>query len=239
VELLLFIITISFACFLQGIIGFGFALVATPLALIYLEKETVVSSMLIVSLALNGFLVKKIRRPIDSRLVIPLFLASLIGMPIGVWVLKTISMDLMKILVGSLAIVFTLILYFTKSRLPKNNLLSITAGFISGLLNTSTSMSGPPVVLFLASQDLSRNKFRKTLAAFSFLMAIVAIALLANSQVLTFGRAGFALTSLPFVLLAGFLGNKVAAKVSKKLFMLLALGVVLLSGFYGIFSGLK
>lgn len=238
-EFLLFIITISLACFLQGVVGFGFALVATPLALIYLEKEAVVSSMLVVSLALNGFLTKKIRQPINSRLITLLFLASLVGMPIGVWVLKTIPMNLMKILVGSLAIIFTIILYFTKPRLPKNDLLSTMAGFFSGLLNTSTSMSGPPVVLLLAGQNLPKNKFRKTLVTFFFLMAIVSITLFITNQIITFKRASFGLVSLPFVFLAGFLGDKIAAKVPKKLFMLLALGTVFLSGFYGIFSGLK
>lgn len=237
-EILFFIITITLACFLQGIVGFGFALIATPLALIFLEKEAVVSSMLIVGLALNGFLAKKIQKPVNFRLVIPLFLTSLVGMPVGVWVLKTISMNLMKVLVGSLVIIFTIILYFAKVKIPESNLFSTITGFFHGLLNTSTGMSGPPVVLLLAGQNLPKNEFRKTLASFFFGTGIISITLFIINQIITLQRASFGLISIPLVFLAGFLGDKMAGKVPQKLFKVLALGTLFLSGLYGIFSGL-
>lgn len=92
-EALVFATTIIFACLLRGILGFGSALVATPLALIFLAKETVVSSMVVIGIALNGFLVARIREPISFRPVLLLLLASLLGMPIGLWVLTAIPMD--------------------------------------------------------------------------------------------------------------------------------------------------
>jgi uncharacterized membrane protein YfcA len=49
----LFCTVIAFASLIQGILGFGSALVAVPLALIFLPKETVVSSMIMVGLAFN------------------------------------------------------------------------------------------------------------------------------------------------------------------------------------------
>lgn len=64
-EVFLFVTTITFACLLQGIVGFGDALVATPLALMFLDKESVVSSMVVIGIALNGFLVARIREPIN------------------------------------------------------------------------------------------------------------------------------------------------------------------------------
>jgi len=237
-EAFLFIITITLACFLQGVVGFGFALVATPLALIYLEKETVVSSMLVISVVLNGFLTKKIKKPVNFKQVIPLFLASLVGMPVGIWILKAIPINLMKVLVGSLAIISTVILYFGKFRLPQKKFLTAIAGFASGFLQTSTSMSGPPVVLLLAGQKLPKKEFRKTLVSFFFLMGIVSISLFFVSQIITLERVSFGLISIPFVFLAGFLGDKVATRVPQKVFRFLALGVVSLSGLYSIFSGL-
>ena len=41
----LFCAVIAFASLLQGILGFGSALVAVPLALLFLSKKTVVSSL--------------------------------------------------------------------------------------------------------------------------------------------------------------------------------------------------
>lgn len=45
---------IAFASLVQGILGFGSALLAVPLALIFLPKETVVSSLIMVGLSLNS-----------------------------------------------------------------------------------------------------------------------------------------------------------------------------------------
>jgi len=238
-ELLFFIIIITFACFLQGIVGFGFALIAAPLVLIFLEKETVVSSMLIVGIIINGFLIKKIQKPVNYKIIAFLFLASLIGMPLGIRILNTIPMNSMKVLVGTLVIIFAIILSFQKIRLPKSDFLTLIAGFISGLLNTSTSMSGPPAVLLLTGENLQKDEFRKTLACFFFLMSVVSLTLFITNKIITFQRVIFGLISIPLVFLGAFLGDKMATKMPQKIFRFLVLGIVFLSGLYTIFSGLK
>jgi len=53
------------------------------------------------------------------------------------------------------------------------------AGFFSGLLNTSTSMSGPPVLILLAGQGLPKDQFRRTLVSFFFVSGLVAALVLA------------------------------------------------------------
>jgi uncharacterized membrane protein YfcA len=237
-ELFFFVTTIAVACLLQAIVGFGSGLIAIPLSLIYLDKETVVSSMLIVGIALNGLLVGRIRQPISYRLVIILFLPSLAGMPVGVWVLKTMPMNLMKILVGCLVVLFTFMLYFHKITFPKNNLLTPIAGFLSGLLKTSTTMAGPPVLILLAGQKLPKDEFRKTLVSFFLAMGLVSIALFIVNRIMTLQRASFGLVSIPFVVLAGLLGNRIAAKVPQRPFELLALATAFVAGIYNIFSGL-
>jgi len=100
-------------------------------------------------------------------------------------------------------------------------------------------MSGPPTVLYLAGLNFPKNEFRKTLATFFFSMIIVSITLFITNQIITFKRASFGLVSLPFVFLAGFLGDKIAIKVPQKLFKILTLEIVLLSGLYNTISGLR
>ena len=237
-ELVLFVITVSVACLLQAIIGFGSALLATPLALIYLDKETVVSSMVVVGLVLNGYLSRRIREPIDSKLVGLLFLASLVGMPVGLLILRAIPINLMKILVGILVVIFTAALYFGRFRIPDSKLFTAIAGLLSGLTNTSTSMGGPPVLLLLAGRGLPKNEFRRTLVSFFFLMGVVSLLLFVAGRVMTLQRAGFGLVSVPFVFLAGLVGDKIAARLPQRPFRLLALGTLFLAGFCSILAGL-
>jgi uncharacterized membrane protein YfcA len=237
-EIVAFVVIVSLACLLQAILGFGSALLATPLALLFLDKETVVSSMVVIGLSLNGYLSRRIRSPINSRLVLLLFAASLVGSPVGVWILKTIPIDLMKVLVGTLVVLFTLALYSGSLRLPNSRVLTVVAGFVSGLTNTSTSMGGPPVFLLLAGWNLPRDRFRRTLASFFLLMGVVSLALFIGSQIMTLRTASYGLASVPFVFLSGFAGDRLAAKVPQRPLRLLALGILLLVGLYSIFTGL-
>ena len=48
----------------------------------------------------------------------------------------------------------------------QNRALDLAAGFVSGVLNTSTSMSGPPLVLYLQNRGMTPGQFRATLNAF-------------------------------------------------------------------------
>ena len=55
----------------------------------------------------------------------------------------------------------------------KNKFAGFTiTGFISGILHSSTTMSGPPVALFLASQGTKKEEFRANLTAYFFIFSI-------------------------------------------------------------------
>ncbi|HUS69911.1 MAG TPA: hypothetical protein VM075_03945 [Anaerolineae bacterium] len=54
-EISAFVVVVALGSLLQGILGFASALVAVPLALLFLPKETVVSSILMVGLSLKGY----------------------------------------------------------------------------------------------------------------------------------------------------------------------------------------
>jgi uncharacterized membrane protein YfcA len=226
----LFCAVIAFASLLQGILGFGSALVAVPLALIFLPKETVVSSMFMVGLSLNGFLSVRIKEPISYRPVLFLFLASLFGMPLGVWMLRAIPLETMQVLVGGLVVVFTILLQWGKLRLPQSPFLMGIAGFFSGLLNTSTSMSGPPVLILLAGQGLPKNQFRRTLVSFFFVSGLVAALMLVISGVMTLQRASYGLVAIPFAFLGGYVGDRLSTRLPEKPFRVLAPGRVVSGG---------
>ena len=148
--LILFFIVNFFASVYQGINGFGFFLIAAPLALLFFDKFTVVISLTIISVLLNSFLIRKIHHPIHWKFLIPLLLSSLVGMPFGLWLLTSASIEIIKIVAGSLAIIFTFLIVFQKSAFHANKFTTAVAGVLSGILQTSIGMSGPPVVLLLA-----------------------------------------------------------------------------------------
>ncbi|MCJ7621598.1 MAG: sulfite exporter TauE/SafE family protein [Anaerolineae bacterium] len=236
--LLLFVAVIFVACLLQGILGFGSALVAVPLALIFLPKETVVSSIIMMGLSLNGFLSVRIKERISYRPVLILFFASLFGMPLGVWVLRAIPLEAMQVFVGCLVVLFTVLLQWGKLRLPQKGVLTWVAGFFSGLLNTSTSMSGPPVLILLAGQGLPKDQFRRTLVSFFFVSGMVAALMLVASGVMTLERVSYGLVAIPFAFLGGYVGDRLSSRLPERPFRVLALAVLFLAGVYSVVSGL-
>ncbi len=237
-HVVLFCAVIAFASLVQGILGFASALLAVPLALLFLPKEAVVSSMLVAGLALNGFLSVRIRERISFRPVALLLAASLLGMPVGVWVLTGIPLQTMQVFVGCLVVVFTVLLQWGRLRLPQNPLLTGIAGFFSGLLNTSTSMSGPPVLILLAGQGLPKDQFRRTLVSFFFVSGLVAALMLVVSGVMTPQTVSYGVVAMPFAFLGALVGDRLSARLPERPFRALALAVLFLAGVYSVLTGL-
>jgi uncharacterized membrane protein YfcA len=237
-QVALFCALIAFASLIQGILGFGSALVAVPLALLFLPKETVVSSIIMMGLSLNGFLSVRIKERISYRPVLILFLASLLGMPLGVWILRAVPLETMQVFVGFLVVLFTILLQWGKLRLPQNAILTGVAGFFSGLLNTSTSMSGPPVLILLAGQGLPKDQFRRTLVSFFFVSGLAAALMLVVSGVMTPQRISYGVVAIPFAFLGGYVGDRLSTRLPERPFRALALAVLFVAGAYSVVSGL-
>jgi hypothetical protein len=238
-NLFFFLIIILFACFYQGITGFGFALIAAPLTLLVLDKFTVVTSLTLICLVLNAFLFRKIKQSLNLTLLLPLCFTSVIGMPFGIWILKAVPINLIKIIVGVLAILFIFLISFTKISLPRTRFVTAIAGLFSGVLQTSIIMSGPPVIILLAATDREKNETRKTLVTFFLFMTIISLPFFFFSKTLTLQRVSVGFFALPFVFLGAYLGNKVVEKIPQKAFRSLALATVCITGLVSIYSGLS
>lgn len=238
-ETVLFIIIVFVAYLFQGITGFGSALLAMPLALFFFPKETVVCSLVFLGIPMNLYLVWKIKVKVDLKQVSLLVLASIVGMPVGVFVLQTISLDMMRLVVSLLSIVFTLVIFVDKVNVPRVFWTSILAGFLSGVLLTSVSMSGPPLVLLLTGQQIPKEQFRKILFIFFGVAAVLGSLFYLFAGLLRWENIAFGLYSIPFVLVAAWLGDLISTKVKKEIFRIIVLGTISLTALLGVFTSLS
>ncbi|OGZ00645.1 MAG: hypothetical protein A2946_01465 [Candidatus Liptonbacteria bacterium RIFCSPLOWO2_01_FULL_53_13] len=238
-ELYGFVLVIFAASILQGITGFGSALIAAPLALLFIDKTTNVLSLTFVSVALNGFLLWKIRHSISRSLFGFLFVSSLVGLPIGLAILKVADIQTLRIVAGSLSILFAALLYLKFIKISQSRFLTILSGGLAGILHTSISMSGPPVVLLVAGQDINKDEARRTFAAFFLAMSLISIALFAASQSLTIKGIAFGICGIPAAFLGAYVGNKIANTVSHKQYTTLTFLLVCITGILAIYSGLR
>jgi len=192
----------------QSLTGFGFALVMVPLLSLFWDvKLAVVTSTLLNTVAIVPLTVE-VRRHIRPWKVAPLVLGSLLGIPAGIVILDRIEPAALKIMVAAVVIAASLILYFApRMRLERGGVGSpLLAGMLSGMLRSSTSMGGPPAVLYMMSREREMDEFRSTLLAFflpSSLLTVIGLAIAGRVTPEVLATSGMALPALALGLLAG------------------------------------
>ena len=175
----------------QSATGFGFALILSPAMLALLEPHEAVTALLLLGFALNLLLLfgaGSEPSAVRWRAVGPMLLAALPGLAVGLLVLAVISKPALQVVVG-LAVGAAALVQARGLRLPvtarEPTLRSACAvGLASGALTTSTTVSGPPIVLWLQSQGVGPAELRASLAASFLGLSVAGAALLAAGGVL-------------------------------------------------------
>ena len=113
------------------------------------------------------------------------------------------------------------------------------AGFLSGLLLTSTTISGPPVTLFLINQRWTKDVFRTTLALFFLTLQSFAIVALAVSGILTVSTLLVSMALLPSVLLGYALAVRILPHIPQDAFLRIATVVVMAAGVLALVTAVR
>lgn len=194
------------AALIQSISGLGFGLlIVPPLVLVLGPKDAVIVSNVLATV-LSLALLWRQHADVEWRMGLTLFFGSVVGMPLGLLVLVVASPVLLQLVIAIAVLVFTLLLMrglrVDKGGLPGD----LGVGLVSGVLRTSTSMSGPPVVIYLQGRGVASHRFRATLTAFFALSGSVSVILFAVSGQLT-GKIGLELLPGIPALAAGLFGG--------------------------------
>ncbi len=212
----------------QSLTGFGFALVMVPLlSLAWDVKSAVVTSSLLGTVALLPLLFE-VRRHVHMSRVAPMLAGSIAGIPAGIWLLGWIDPQALEILVGAIVITTSLLLYLGPSsgQTRAGAIPSVTVGALSGVLRASTSMGGPPAVLYLIGAERQVEAFRGTLLAFFLPTSLVTVAGLAAVGRVTPDILVTTALALPALTIGLIAGARVRAVVRQEVFRAIVLLVL-------------
>ncbi|MBF0194527.1 MAG: sulfite exporter TauE/SafE family protein [Magnetococcales bacterium] len=150
---------------IQGAVGFGFALVAAPI-LMLIQPDLVPGPITLAGLLLSLTMAIRERKAADLHNLIWLFIGFIPGLALGALFLQTLLESTLSLLFGFL--VLTAVALSSNGIIIKqqSRIMTIPAGILSGIMNITTSMGGPPVALLY--QNATGPKFRGTLAIFFF-----------------------------------------------------------------------
>lgn len=171
---LIICLTTCFAAFVQGVSGFGFALVAMPvlsgLTSIYVAAPLVALTTLTNDTMMGLYY----RRTFDRAVVGRLLLGSILGIPVGLLALQYLPAHWMLMILGLVIVAYALYALIDPV-MPslRSRRWIMGAGFLSGILIGSYNLPGPPVVLYGNSQHWSQEKFKSNLTGFFWANALI------------------------------------------------------------------
>jgi len=224
--LLVIVASVLVAAMVQAVSGFGFALLSVPLMTLAVDAHTAVIVSTLTGVLVTTSLAWRLRENADVVLARRLAVAAYAGMPLGLAVFLFVGERTLLRLLGLAVAVAVVLLVAGVDLSRRGRGLELGAGFVSGVLSTSVSTNGPPIVFALQSRRLGADAFRGTITmvfAFCNLGAMAAF-LLAGEVTLDGLRASA--VSVPALLVGQALGRPLRPRLQGERFRWLVVGLL-------------
>lgn len=232
---------VSAICFVATLIrstfGFGEALVAVPLLLLYLPITIAVPLAVMLSVIVALVVVVQDHQQIHFNSAKWLILFALPGIPLGLAILLYVNALWVKLGLGLLMIGYSLYSLFARNslRLKTDNWFWLfTCGLLSGILGGAYGINGPPLVVYGNMRQWSAKHFRATLQAYFLPVSIIGLVGYALKGLINITVLKYFLFALPAVIPAIFLGRYLNRRLKDNTFFkyvycgLISIGVFLI-----------
>lgn len=223
-------LSVAGSAFAQSLAGFGFGLLSVPLMTLVVDpRHAVVVSTIIgaFSTTSQAFLD---RRHTEWSSVKRMTIGSYMGMPLGLFVFVIISESALRVMLGVVVFMAAILLWRGFQVRDDAHHLDWSMGFLSGVLSTSTSTNGPPLVFLMQARKMDPNVFRATINTIFSFANIGALGLfIAAGKVNSESLLGVAV-ALPALFISLRIGYAVRRHVDGARFRNLVLSLLMLSG---------
>lgn len=234
------LIIIFFAAIVQGATSFGFSLIAIPLLTLFLPISIVVPMAVIFSIVTNILVYLDARKNVDLLRIKYMIVFGILGIPLGVMLLKVANPAYLTVGVGVITLLTAIAqIRGVKYDIKNENLSFSIAGFISGVLNGSITLSGPPIVLFLANKGTKKNEFRGSFAGYALITNVFAIITMVYANVMTMQVTLEALKLTPFVIVGVIIGVLYIRGIDEVQFKKITLYLIATIGIWATLGSLK
>ncbi|MDD2363522.1 MAG: sulfite exporter TauE/SafE family protein [Eubacteriales bacterium] len=235
------VVIVFLASFIQGLSSFGFPLLAVPLLSLFLPVQTVVPVITLLCLVANLPLLKEIKEvePVRKE-ASAMLLASLVTIPVGVFCLKYMDTNYLKIMIGLAALFCSVLLAKgLRVRIERKVLVSTVVGLLAGFLVGLANVAGPVLIIFFNNLDLEKKTFRGLMVLMFTAMGVINTIVSALNGLMTFEvlKLALILAALPFV--GTWLGARVSIKINEKMFKSFTLVLLVIVSLTILYSGIS
>jgi uncharacterized membrane protein YfcA len=187
--------------------GFGLALVSMPLLVLVLPIQVAAPLVALVGGLAETLLLLKYRAVFNIRAVSLLVVASILGIPVGVYLLGWVDEGVVTAVLGFIVVAYALyaLIGFNPPELAQRGWAAIF-GFVAGILGGAYNTSGPPVIIYGSCRRWPPAEFKSNLQGFFLVVSmIVIITHFMNGNITPVVWYNFFI-AIPAILLALFVG---------------------------------
>jgi len=229
---------------LYAISGFGFAVLAAPLFLLFLDPARAIQLVIIISTVLSVVVLRGLVPAIAPWLLLRLSLGSLVGLPLGLVGFRYSDPILVRAAAGATIFGFAIVMAVSRRRsgqpgegkhwtaLATSPGLDLAAGAVSGFASALVGQPGPPVLIYLLIARVAPRTVRATLLAFfalSYGVTLASHAATIGIPAPTWVAAGIL---IPFAFLGGLAGRPIGDRLGAEAFAVLAIALLAVAGAY-------
>ena len=228
-------LAIGAAALISSITGFGYALLAAPVLVLFLPPKIVVPVVLMSWMPLSLLLISESYAEIAWPKIGDWLIGALPGMILGVYGLAKIAEGPMRGGIGVMTLLAALVILLRPRRpIRREQPVSILVGLLSGAMAGASGVSGPPVVLFGLNQGWDHRVLRACLIAYFTVLHAMTIVVMGNFGMINSQTLGLAVWVLPGLAMGYLLGFRLRDRINSTFFRNLTLCLVGLAGFLSI-----
>ena len=232
------------AALLYACTGFGFAVLAAPLFLLFTDPAPAIQLVIIISTVLSIVVLRGLLPAIAPWLLLRLALGSLVGLPLGLVAFRYADPFLVRAAAGAMIFGFAILMAVSRRRSGQPGQgkhwtafamspgLDLAAGAVSGIAGALVGQPGPPVLIYLLLAGTAARTVRATLLAFfalSYGVTLASHAATIGISAPTWLAAGIL---IPFAFLGGLAGRPIGDRLGAEAFAKLAIALLAMAGAY-------
>ncbi len=231
---------IAISAILRSYTGFGFALAAVPLLSLVTSAQSAVLIVTLIQFFFGFHDMISLRKDIDTRSLKWMLPGTVLGIPLGVYLLQYLDPDIIRIVIAVLVFIaaFSLLIPPKSPSRKKAPGIATIYGFFSGAFSGLVAMPGPPAVIYFLSSGFEARTSRATMLIFFFVCSSLSAIMYLIAGFFDFETVLKAVLLLPIVYLGNLLGSRLFQNTSNarhRLTSILVLfGVAIAAGLNGL-----
>ena len=196
------------AAFVRGYSGFGFSALVVSASALVMNPLYIVGVVMVCEFLMTFQQWRGVKADVDWRRVAALMVGAGIGLPLGLWGITRVGVDVARAVIAVYVLVMCAVMMRGwRITRPQGFAPHLGVGTFAGMAN-AVGMAGLPVASYFTAQGVSAGVFRGTLIAYFAVLDLFSLPVMWLSGIIVWDTFKVALAALPIMGLGIWAGGR-------------------------------